>query len=167
MSTREKEQKRLTAEKNRRLRLLKVEEKGKMVLDTKCVDCTRWNKAELDAVLAWYNPPRRTKLTQEEKMQAWINIQTKGIAPPTCERWSDDNERELLEASKTEITVGDTALGRAQARKKNELKLSALAMTDDEWAEVVSARQSVMDSSLDTTHQMDSFLDTTADGDED
>ena len=38
-STREKEQKTLTAEKNRRLRLLKVEEKGKMVLDAKGVDC--------------------------------------------------------------------------------------------------------------------------------
>ncbi len=138
-----------------------------MVLATKGVDCARWNKAELDAILAWYNPPRRTKLTQEEKMQAWINIQTKGIAPPTCERWSDDNERELLEASKMEITVGDTALGRAQARKKNELKLSALTMADNEWAEVVLTRQSVMDSSLGTTNQMDSLLDTTVNGDED
>ena len=138
-----------------------------MVLDTKGVDCTSWNKTELDAVLAWYNPPRRTKMTQEEKKQAWINIQTKGIAPPTCERWSDDDERELLEASKTEIAVGDTALGRAQARKKNELRLSALTMTDDEWAEVVSARQSVMDSSLDTTTEMDSLLNTTADWEED
>ena len=138
-----------------------------MVLETKGVDCTRWNKTELDAVLAWYNPPRRTKMTTEEKMQAWNTIQMKGIAPPTCERWSDDNERELLEAIKTEITVGDTALGRAQARKKNELKLSALTMKDDEWAEVILARQSVMDSSLDTTTQMDPLLDTTADGEED
>ena len=167
-STREKEQKRLTAEKNRRLRLLKVEEKGKMVLDTKGLDCTSWNKTELDAVLAWYNPPRRTKMTQEEKKQAWINIQTKGIAPPTCERWSDDDERELLEASKTELVVGDTALGQAQARKKNELRLSALTMTDDEWAEVVSARQSVIDLSLDSTStEMDFLLNTTADWDED
>ena len=77
---------------------------------------------------------------------------------------SDDDERELLEAIKTEIAVGDTALGRAQARKKNELKLSALTMTDDEWAEVILARQSVMDLSLDTTTQMDPLLDTTADG---
>ena len=167
LSTREKEQKRLTIEKNRRLRLLKVEEKGKMVLDTKGSDCTRWNKTELDAVLAWYNPPRRTKMSPEEKVQAWMNIQSKGAAPPTCERWSDDDERALLEASKKEITVCDTALGRAQSRKKNELKQSALTMTDDEWAEVVSAsRQSMLDSSLDsmTDEELDlSFLETTAD----
>ena len=169
LSTREKEQKRLTVEKNRRLRMLKVEEKGKMVLDTKGSDCTSWNKTELDAVLAWYNPPRRTKMTPEEKIQAWITIQTKGMAPPTCERWSDDDERALLEASKTEITVGDTALGRAQARKKNELKQSALSMTDDEWAEVVSARQSMLDSSLDTTtdDELDLSLETTVNGAED
>lgn len=66
-----------------------------------------------------------------------------------------------------EIAVGDTALGRAQARKENELRLSALTMTDDEWAEAVSARQSVMDSSLDTTTEMDSLLNTTANWEED
>ena len=94
-----------------------------MILDTKGNDCTCWNKTEMDAVLAWYNPPRRTKMkTMEEKMQAWRDIQAKGKAPPTCERWSDDDERELLAASKTEISVIDTALGRAQARKEKELE---------------------------------------------
>lgn len=140
MSTREKEQKRLSAEKNRRLRQMKVEEKGKMVLETKGTDCACWNKMEMDAVMAWYNPPRRTKMTTEEKMQAWRDIQARGTAPPTCERWSDEDERELLEASKTEIAVSDTALGRAKARKEKELELAALTMTDEKWEQIVARR---------------------------
>lgn len=71
MITREKEKKRLTAEKTRRLKQLKVEEKGKRVLETKGADGSNWNVADLDAVLAWYNYPNRNKLTnKEDKMRA-------------------------------------------------------------------------------------------------
>ena len=87
MSTREKEKKRLTIEKNKRLRKIKVEEKVKKILDTKGCDCTKWTKTDFDAVLAWYNPPNRTKLTtNEEKTRAWNDIITKGKNPPVYKR---------------------------------------------------------------------------------
>ena len=152
MKTREMEKKRLTTEKNKRLRLMKVEEKGKMVLDRKGLDCSRWNKTELDAVLAWYNPPKRTKLTtREEKEAAWNAIQSKGTTPPVCERWTDDEEKELLEASKEDISLGDTALGRVQMRKQKEVRRSIMNMTDAEWAEAVAARESAQSLSEDIT----------------
>ena len=152
MKTRENEKKRLTIEKNKRVRQMKVEEKAKMVLDTKGNDCTSWTKADFDAVLAWYNPPKRTQLTNnEEKARVWNGILTSNKVPPVYDRWTDDDERALLEASKDEITVGDTALGRMQRRKQNEVRGSIMNMTDAEWEEVIAARESSRDLSEDTT----------------
>jgi anti-sigma-K factor RskA len=61
-----------------------------------------------------------------------------------------DDERKLLEVSKTEITVSDTALGRAKARKEKELEQAALTMADEKWEQIV-ARWSEWKSLLDTT----------------
>ena len=122
------------------------------MLDTKGSDCKGWNKTDLDAVLAWYNPPKRTQLsTREEKEQAWIKIQTKDGKPPICERWTDDDEQELLEASKVDIAVGDTALGRMQKRKSKEAQQSIITMADDELTEALAAREMANNISLDTT----------------
>ena len=129
-----------------------VEEKAKMVLDTKGTDCTSWTRTDFDAVLAWYNPPKRTKLTtNEEKARVWNEILTKNKVPPAYERWTDDDERALLEASKDEIALGDTALGRVQRRKQNEVRRSIMNMTDAEWAEAVALRESSFDLSQDST----------------
>ena len=152
MKTRENEKKRLTIKKNKRLRQMKVEEKAKMVLDTKGTDCTSWTRTDFDAVLAWYNPPKRTKLTtNEEKARVWNEILTKNKVPPAYERWTDDDERALLEASKDEIALGDTALGQVQRRKQNEVRRSIMNMTDAEWAEAVALRESSFDLSQDST----------------
>lgn len=126
-------------------------------MDTKGRDCTKWTKTDFDAVLAWYNPLNRTKLTtNEEKTQAWRNdIITKGKNPPVYKRWTDDDERELLEASKEEITLGDTALGRVQKRKSNEVRRSILNMPDAEWAELVAARESTNNYSHDSMAEGD------------
>lgn len=152
MKTREKEKKRLTIEKNKRLQQMKVEEKAKLVLDTKGNDCTSWTRTDFDAVLAWYNPPKRTQLTtNEEKARVWNDILTKNKAPPVYERWTDDDERALLEASKDEIAVSDTTLGWVQRRKRNEVRRSIMNMTDAEWAEAVAARENSCNLSQDTT----------------
>jgi len=144
MNTREKEKKRLTAEKTRRLKQLKVEEKGKRVLETKGADGSNWNVADLDAVLAWYNHPNRNKLTnKEDKMRAWADIQEKRKQPPTYGRWTDDEERELLEASKENLTLDDTAVGRAKQRKKIEFQQAIRTMTRDEWTDAASVWDSV------------------------
>ena len=52
-------------------------------------------------------------------------------------KWTDDDERELLEASKTEITLNDTALGRVQQRKKMEFMQAVPTLTLEEWAELM------------------------------
>ncbi|KAL7431791.1 hypothetical protein ACHAXH_004910 [Discostella pseudostelligera] len=130
---------------------MKVEEKAKMVLDVKGNDCMSWTRTDFDAVLAWYNPPKHTQLTtNEEKVWVWNDILTKNKDPTVYERWTNDDERELLEASKDEIAVGDTTLGRVQRRKQNEVRQSIMNMTDTECVEAVAARESISDLSQDS-----------------
>jgi DUF438 domain-containing protein len=144
MSTREKEMKRLTTEKSKRLRQMKVEEKGQRVLDMKGGDGTGWNVEDVNAVLAWYNHPQRNKLTSKEsKLKAWDEIRDRGKPPPTYERWTDDDERELLEASKTNITVDDTALGRARKKKELDLAQAIRMMTKEELEAALAAKESI------------------------
>jgi len=144
MSTREKEKKRLASEKTRRLRKMAAEEKGKLVLSTKGVEGNGWSVSDVDAVLAWYDFPHRNKLTNKDaKMSAWAKIRQEGKEPPIFEMWTDDDERKLLEASKTEITLEDTALGRVQQKRKSNFMTAIQTMTKEEWAEVKSQREIV------------------------
>ena len=142
MATREKEKKRLTSEKTRRLRKMAAEEKGKLVLSTKGVEGNGWSVPDVDAVLAWYDLPQRNNLTTKEaKMRAWAKIRQEGKDPPMYLTWTDDDERELLEASKTEITLDDTALGRVQQRKKLDFMQVLQTLTREEWADVMLKRE--------------------------
>ncbi len=143
MSTREKEMKRLTTEKNRRLKQMKVEEKGQRVLDTKGDDSKSWTVADVDAVLAWYNHPQRNKLSKELKLKAWDAIRDRGKPPPTYERWTDDDEQELLAASNMNITVDDTALGRARKKKELDLAQAIRMMTKEELEAALAAKESI------------------------
>ena len=52
-TVREREKKRLTIEKTKRERMMKVEVKAKHVLETKGIDGSRWNVADFDAVLTF------------------------------------------------------------------------------------------------------------------
>ena len=65
-TVREREKKRLTIEKTKRERMMKVEVKAKHVLETKGIDGSRWNVADFDAVLTWYNHPKRSSFTNKE-----------------------------------------------------------------------------------------------------
>ncbi len=143
MSTREKEMKRLTTEKNRRLKQMKVEEKGQCVLDTKGDDSTSWTAADVDAVLAWYNHPQRNKLSKESKLKAWDAIRDRDKPPRTYERWTDEEEQELLAASNTNITVDDTALGWARKKKELDLAQAIRMMTKEELEAALAAKESI------------------------
>ena len=61
--------------------------------------------------------------------------------PPVCKQWADDDKRELLEASKVEIALGDTALGWVQQRKQQEVQQSINIMTNNELAIALVARE--------------------------
>ncbi len=68
----------------------------------------------------------------------------RGKPPPTYERWTDDDdERELLEASKTNITVDDTALGRARKKKELDLAQAIRMMMKEELEAALAAKESI------------------------
>ncbi len=139
---REKEKKQLTIEKKRRERMMKVEKKAKDILKTKGVDGSNWNSMDFVAVLTWYNHPKRNELTnKEEKMLAWNKMRAKGLKEPAvCVHWTDEEERMLLNASKENIELGDTALGRVKKRKMNECKQALRDMSDEEFELLLAAR---------------------------
>ena len=92
-----RDKKRLTTEKMKRERMMKVEAKAKHVLETKGVDGIGWNVAELDAVLTWYNhpkPKRSTLTNKEEKINGWNELKAKGLKEPVAfTPWTDEEER--------------------------------------------------------------------------
>ena len=123
---------------------MKVVEKGQCMLATKGDNSTGWNGEDVNAVLAWYNHPQRNKLTSKEsKLKVWDELRALGKSPPTCERWTDDDEMELIEASKANITVNDTALGRAQMKRKHYFESRIETMSKAEWEAAVAKRESI------------------------
>ena len=81
-------------------------------------DGTCWNVADCDELLAWHNHLKCNQLQNKEaKLKAWTIIQQDGKQLPVCKRWTDDNKGKLLEVSRVDITLGDTALGGVQKRK--------------------------------------------------
>jgi hypothetical protein len=72
------------------------------------------------------------------------------VEPPMYAKWTNDDERELLEASKMEITLNDTALGRVQQQKKSEFMQAIQTLTWEEWADVMLKRE-IAESSLNSS----------------
>jgi hypothetical protein len=122
--------------------MMRVEAKAKHVLETKGIDGNRWNVADFDAVLSWYNHPKRSSFTnKEEKLNGWKELQAKGFKEPeACVPWTDEEERMLLDASKENIELGDTALGRVKWRKMSECKQALRDMSEDEFQDLIAAR---------------------------
>jgi len=50
-------------------------------------------------------------MIKEDKIRRWEDICRRGLHPPTIERWTDDDENALQQASRLDLEVGDTALG--------------------------------------------------------
>jgi hypothetical protein len=140
---REKEKKRLTTEKNKRVRLMNIEKKAKRVLEKKGDNEKCLIGSDLDAVLAYYNCPKRNTLGNvEEKKRAWGQMKAKGLVEPApCVPWSGEEELMLLEVSKECTDLMDTALGRAKRRKMSQCKIALREMSDEEFEELVAARK--------------------------
>ncbi len=84
----------LTTEKPKSQRMMRVEAKAKQ---TKGVDGIGWNVTDLDAVLTWYNHPKRSTFTnKKEKMNGWNKLRAKGLKESAaCAPWKDEEERML------------------------------------------------------------------------
>ena len=72
------------------------------------------------------------------------------------EWWTDGDENELKEACRTDLEIGDTALGRLEKKRKRDLVQTATKMTEDEWNEVIAARSlSTLATMPETTTNLD------------
>ena len=77
-------------------------------------------------------------MLRKEKEQKWESV--RHHQPSAYERWTDDDENELKEASRTDLDIGDTALGWLEKKRRKELVQTATKMTDDEWNELIAAQ---------------------------
>ena len=97
----DKEKKRLSTEKNRRQKKMAIEEKVKQILDEKRGhESTTFTVAELNTLLGWYNIPKLNNMNKEEKLEKWKEICSDGKQPPKFDKWTDNDENALKEASK-------------------------------------------------------------------
>ena len=123
-----------------------VEERARMILSSKGnIDVKKYTVKELESLLTWYNVKKLNSMSKEEKVRKWLEIKEKGSNPPIYERWTDDDEIALVEASRTDLEIGDTAVGRLEEKRKRDLMQAARHLSAEEWAEIAETR-SAMDS---------------------
>jgi len=120
------------------MKLAVVEAKGKLVLETKGDNITKYSVPDLDALLTWYQVPKKNTMLRKDKEQKWETIYHQPL--PLFEQWTDADDNELKEASRTDLEIGDTALGRLEKKRKKELVQAATRMTGEEWNELIAAR---------------------------
>jgi hypothetical protein len=119
-----------------------IEEKAKQILDAKRGnDSGKFNALELNTLLGWYNIPKLKDMSKEEKLEKWLEICKDGKQPPMYEKWTDEDENALQEASREDIDIGNTALGRLEAQRKKEFRLISKKFTQTEWAKMEDGRQ--------------------------
>ena len=82
-----------------------------------------------------------SSMGKQQKMDKWREIQSKNGQPATIERWTDGLEEQLLAACKTDIAIGDTAVGRYEQRRMEDFKQAAPKFTDEQWAIMNAERE--------------------------
>jgi hypothetical protein len=97
-------------------------------------------------LLSWHQHPKVAGMKKEEKLSAWVAIVNRGKAPPSFEKWTDDDDLKLMEAQSdvVEIEMAHTALGHLEALKKKELVLAALTMTQEEFDKLAADRNELI-----------------------
>ena len=142
-AAREKEKESLLKHKSRRQRQIAVEDKAQAIIEKKAMSINNnWTVGELNSVLSWHKVTKLDKMSKDDKLQKWEDICRRGLQPQAVDKWTDDDENALKEASRTDLVIGDTALGRLQDKKRNEFLETARKFTPEEWAEIIAARSS-------------------------
>ena len=103
---------------------------------------SEWTATDLKTLLSLHRVTNLDKMIKEDKIRRWEDICRRGLHPPTIERWTDDDENALQQASRLDLEVGDTALGRLAEQRKKEFRLTARKFTEEEWAEILADRLS-------------------------
>ena len=91
---------------------------------------------DLDCLLAWHQvkdlPPKAKK---EQKITRWKEIVASRKPPPPYERWTEDDEQQLVSLQSEDVTgIEDVMFGREVALKKRELEAAANHFTREERA---------------------------------
>ena len=81
------------------------------------------------------------ELDGEAAEEEWRAIQSKNGQPARIERWTDELEEQLIAASKTDIAIGDTAVGRYEQRRMEDFKQAAPKFNDEQWASLNAERE--------------------------
>ena len=141
MSTRQKEKERLGKLKKQRQLQAVIKEKATLLLQEKgSNDNPKWTGADLNTLLGWYKIPNLTKMSKKEKMTKWNQICADNIQPLVYDEWTDIDETALLEASRTDIEMGDTAVGRLERQRMEDFKRISPKFTSKQWAEMETVR---------------------------
>ena len=138
---REKEKQRLMVTKTKRLRMMALERKAvEIMAKREAAPYSEWTATDLKTLLSLHKVTNLDKMIKEDKIRRWEDICRRGLHPPTIESWTDDDENALQQASRLDLEVGDTALGRLAEQRKKEFRLTARKFTEEEWAEILAAR---------------------------
>jgi hypothetical protein len=79
-------------------------------------------------------------MKKEDKLVAWLAIINSWKAPPSFERWTDDDDAKLLEAQSDIIKMAHTAMGHLEVLKKKELVMAEMTMTEEEFQKFAANR---------------------------
>jgi len=109
---REKEKQWLMVTKTKRLRMMALEKKAvEIMAKREAAPYSEWTATDLKTLLSLHKVTNFDKMIKEDKIRRWEDICRRGLHPPTIERWTDDDENVLPQASRLDLEVGDTALG--------------------------------------------------------
>ncbi len=132
---------RLTVVKKKRLWMMALEEKAIQILaEREATPHSDWMMTDLNTLLSLQKVTNLDKMIKEDKIRRWEDICRRGKLPPTIERWTDDNENVLQQASRLDLDVKDTVLGRLDEQRKKEFRLTARKFKEEEWAKILVAR---------------------------
>ena len=143
MSTRQREKERLGKLKLKQQRQLQsaIKEKATKLLQEKGSNNNpQWTGADLNTLLGWYKIPSLSKMSKQEKMTKWNQIRADNIQPPLYDEWTDIDKTALLDASRTDIELGDTAVGQLERQRMEDFKQISPKFTAEQWAEMETVR---------------------------
>ena len=127
-----------------RKRQEKTEGDALYILQTKGEDLTTPTSGDLTTLLTWHQCPKVATMKKDAKFVAWMEIKSRGKAPPSFERWNDGDEEKLLEAQSDIVDMAHTAIGQLEALKKKELTLAAMTMPEDEFEKLCADRKKLI-----------------------
>ena len=78
-------------------------------------------------------------MSKSDKVEKWREIHQNGSQPPEYDKWTDEKEQALLNASRTDLVIGDTALGRLKQKWKRDFTETARKFAQEEWDEMAAA----------------------------